>query len=65
MIAVIKELKLLSIIMISLAALAISVPANIANPTSDFDKAGASLVPSPVTPTTLFKVFNPRTNAYL
>ena len=64
-IAVTIELKLLSIITISEASLAISVPANIANPTSDFDKAGASFVPSPVTATTFFKDFNPRTRAYL
>ena len=65
MIAVTIELKLLSIITISEASLAISVPANIANPTSDFDKAGASFVPSPVTATTFFKVLRPKTKAYL
>jgi len=38
--------------MISEAPLAISVPViPIENPTSDFAKAGASLVPSPVTAT--------------
>ena len=36
-----------------------------ANPTSDFDKAGASLVPSPVTATMFFKDLNPNTKAYL
>ena len=39
--------------------MAISVPANMANPTSDFDKAGASFVPSPVTATTFFKERRP------
>ena len=65
MIAVTIELKLLSMITISDASLAISVPANIANPTSDLDKAGASFVPSPVTATTFFNCLNPRTKAYL
>ncbi len=37
----------------------------IANPTFDFFKAGASLVPSPVTATTLPLSINPVTNAYL
>ena len=64
-IAVTIELKLLSIITISDASLAISVPANMANPTSDLDKAGASLVPSPVTATTFPKDFKPKTKAYL
>ena len=59
------EAKLLSIIIISLASFAISVPSTIENPTSDFDKAGASLVPSPVTATTLSKLFSPKTKAYL
>lgn len=46
------EAKLSSRRMISQAALETSVPAiPIANPTSDFFKAGASLVPSPVTAT--------------
>lgn len=36
-----------------------------ANPTSAFFKAGASLVPSPVTATTLFNYNNPVTNIYL
>ena len=43
--------KLLFIKIISLEFLAISVPSNIENPTSLFDKAGASFVPSPVTAT--------------
>ena len=42
-----------------------SVPANIANPTSDLERAGASFVSSPVTATTLFSSFNPNTHAYL
>ena len=50
---------------ISEASLAMSVPENIANPTSDFDNAGASFVPSPVTATTLLIIFNPSTKAYL
>ena len=37
----------------------------IANPTSAFFKAGASLVPSPVTATTYPLYFNPVTKAYL
>ncbi len=37
----------------------------IANPTSAFFKAGASLVPSPVTATTSPLYFNPVTRAYL
>ena len=49
----------------SLASFAISVPANIENPTSDLLKAGASFVPSPVTATILSNSFKPRTNAYL
>ena len=45
--------KLSSVRMMSLASLATSVPAiPIANPTSAFLRAGASLVPSPVTATT-------------
>ena len=63
--AIIIELKLLSNIIISEASFAISVPENIAKPTSDLDKAGASFVPSPVTATTLSNAFNPRTKAYL
>ena len=57
--------KLLSKITMSLASFAMSVPANIANPTSDFDRAGASFVPSPVTATTKFNCFRPKTKAYL
>ena len=46
-------LKLSSNSMIAAASLATYVPAiPIANPTSAFFKAGASLVPSPVTATT-------------
>ena len=50
---------------ISLASLAISVPSFIEKPTSLFDKAGASFVPSPVTATTLSNCFKPKTRAYL
>ena len=60
------EAKLSSMIRMSAAYFAISVPAMfIANPTSALLKAGASLVPSPVTATTLFLSFNPMTKAYL
>ena len=53
-------------IKISAAYLATSVPAIfIAKPTSALLKAGASLVPSPVTATTLCLSFKPITNAYL
>jgi hypothetical protein len=45
--------------------LEISVPSIIAKPTSDFDKAGASFVPSPVTATTFPKALSPNTKAYL
>ena len=45
--------------------MAISVPANMANPTSDLDNAGASFVPSPVTATTCLKDLSPKTKAYL
>lgn len=46
--------------------MAISVPVIfMANPTLDFFKAGASLVPSPVTATTLFLSLIPITKAYL
>ena len=66
MTAVRIEAKLSSIIKISAAYLAISVPAIfIAKPTSAFDKAGASFVPSPVTATTFSLSFKPTTNAYL
>ena len=52
--------------MIAAASLATYVPAiPIANPTSAFFKAGASLVPSPVTATTWLRSINPVTNAYL
>ena len=60
------ELKLSSNNIIAAASLATSVPAiPIANPTSAFFNAGASLVPSPVTATTWFLSINPVTNAYL
>ena len=46
--------------------MATSVPAiPIAKPTSAFLRAGASLVPSPVTATTCPNYFNPVTNKYL
>ena len=52
--------------MIAAASLATSVPETpIANPTSAFFKAGASLVPSPVTATTWFLSIKPVTKAYL
>ena len=50
-IAVTIDEKLLSIKIISLEFFAISVPLNIEKPTSLFDSAGASFVPSPVTAT--------------
>mmetsp|Transcript_6521 Transcript_6521/g.7340 ORF Transcript_6521/g.7340 Transcript_6521/m.7340 type:complete len:207 (-) Transcript_6521:1826-2446(-) len=60
------ELKLSSSKMISAASRAISVPAiPIANPTSAFFKAGASLVPSPVTATTFPSSLRPVTSVYL
>ena len=60
------EAKLSSNKMISQAALDTSVPAiPIANPTSAFFKAGASLVPSPVAATTSPLYLNPVTKAYL
>ena len=60
------ELKLSSKIIISAASLATSVPVlPIANPTSAFDKAEASFVPSPVTATTLSNSLKPSTKAYL
>jgi len=47
------ELKLSSVIIIDALSLAICVPAiPIAKPMSDFFRAGASFVPSPVTATT-------------
>ncbi len=53
-------------IIISAACLATSVPViPIANPTSAFFKAGASLVPSPVTATTSPNYLRPVTNKYL
>ena len=59
-------LKLSSKSMIEAASLATSVPdIPIANPTSAFFNAGASLVPSPVTATTLPLSIKPVTNAYL
>jgi hypothetical protein len=52
--------------MMSEASLAVSVPAiPIAKPTSAFFKAGASLVPSPVTATTYLSLIKPTTMAYL
>ena len=57
--------KLLSKITISEASFEISVPSIIAKPTSDFDNAGASFVPSPVTATTLPNALSPKTKAYL
>ena len=54
------ELKLSSNKMISAASLQTSVPViPIANPTSAFLNAGASLDPSPVTAITLSSCFNP------
>ena len=64
--ALIIEAKLSSKRMISQAYLATSVPVRpIANPTSAFLRAGASLVPSPVTATISPISFNPLTNKYL
>jgi hypothetical protein len=58
--------KLSSNRIILAAYLATSVPAiPIAKPTSAFFRAGASLVPSPVTATTCPLSINPVTNAYL
>ena len=52
--------------MISAACLATSVPViPIANPTSAFFRAGASLVPSPVTATTSPNSLRPVTKRYL
>lgn len=60
------ELKLSSNRMIEDAYLATSVPdIPIANPTSALYSAGASLVPSPVTATTLSMLMSPVTSAYL
>lgn len=58
--------KLSSSKMIAEASLATYVPfIPIAKPTSAFFKAGASLVPSPVTATTFPLYFSPVTRAYL
>lgn len=66
MTALIIELKLSSNKIMAAAYLATYVPAMpIANPTSAFFRAGASLVPSPVTATTSPLSFNPTTKAYL
>ena len=60
------ELKLSSTKMIAAASRATSVPAiPMANPTSAFFKAGASLVPSPVTATTFPRSLSPVTRQYL
>jgi hypothetical protein len=60
------EAKLSSINIISAACLATSVPAMpIANPTFALFKAGASLVPSPVTATISPISYKPVTNKYL
>lgn len=60
------EAKLSSMIRISAAYFATSVPAMfIAKPTSALESAGASLVPSPVTATTLCRSLSPITRAYL
>lgn len=64
--ATIMDEKLSSKRMISQAPLATSVPViPIANPTSALVKAGASLVPSPVTATTPFESYIPVTSKYL
>lgn len=64
--AVIIELKLSSNNIISAASLATSEPLYpIANPTSALFNAGPSLLPSPVTATTLPKFISPVTNIYL
>jgi hypothetical protein len=60
------SLKLSSIKIIAAASLATYVPAiPIANPTSAFLRAGASLVPSPVTATICSHSFKPTIIAYL
>lgn len=60
------DAKLSSIIMISAAFFAISVPViPIAKPTSAFLRAGASFVPSPVTATTSPNSLRPVTRRYL
>ena len=64
--ALTMESKLSSNKIIAEAYLATSVPLiPIANPTSAFFKAGASLVPSPVTATTFPLYLSPVTRAYL
>ena len=50
-----SDRRLSSKMTISLASLATSVPDPMANPTSAFLSAGASLTPSPVIPTTRFR----------
>ena len=66
MIALIIEVKLSSNNIISAASLATYVPAiPIAKPTSALFKAGASLVPSPVTATTDPLSISPTTKQYL
>jgi hypothetical protein len=60
------EAKLSSIIIIAAAVLATVVPViPIANPTSAFLRAGASLVPSPVTATTSPTSLRAVTSKYL
>jgi hypothetical protein len=60
------EAKLSSITMMSAACLATSVPViPIAKPTSAFLRAGASLVPSPVTATISPSSLRPVTSKYL
>lgn len=60
------ELKLSSMRMIAAASRATSVPElPIAKPTSAFFNAGASFVPSPVTPTTFPLYLSPVTRQYL
>lgn len=64
--AVTMEAKLSSSRIISAASLATSVPLiPIAKPTSALLSAGASLVPSPVTATTLPRSLSPVTSMYL
>ncbi len=50
---------------ISLASLAISVPLPMANPTSAVFRAGASLIPSPVMPTTMSRLWAMLTSRFL
>src|SRR3569833_4606909 len=64
--ALIIDAKLSSKRTISQASLATSVPViPIANPTSAFLRAGASLIPSPVTATTSPHSLSPVTSKYL